>query len=273
MNSNLKKIITYVSVTIILLIMYKFLIINQYFTTDTYSSNYFIVELVSRIIFIGITIGLIQKNSINLKIFNANKILTGIVIIILLYLLYQNVLSESITYNKSVNFTRLSLYSLMNLSIGFFEELFIRVLIFILVCRYFEYKKLFLAVVVTAFIFSLLHFQNIFIEGNILSDVILQMIFAFGVGLVFQLIMIKTRNLYLLAFIHATIDFNAGLKYKFFNVLPDDINTNVADNTIEISNSLAIIVYLVYLSPIIVGIYFYLRNKNILNYLDIKPKP
>lgn len=259
MNKYLRNILVYIITISLVLILYKLFIVNTYFA-DKINTSYFIIDFSLKLSLFAVTVYLIKKNSFEFKKLNNNKIVTGLIIIFLAYLSYKNVLSKGLEYGIIISYKNLFFYSLTNIFTGFFEEFFFRILIFGLVYKLISPKNLFLCTIITSLIFSLVHLENIFLSSYNISDVLFQIIAAFGIGLFFQLLVINAKNIYFVGFLHALVNFNGMLKKNFFNVSKvQEVSTGFDYETLIILSILLIVSLLI--------AYFNLKNKKTLNFI------
>jgi membrane protease YdiL (CAAX protease family) len=256
MNKNANNLLLYIFYVSIIIVSYKLLIINKFFINEPNNHIFLLIDFLLKTSLFLITIYWIKKNEICYKSFNKNKIIALIVSLILIYLSYNNVISKSIEYKVAISNDKLLLYSLKNLSIGFFEEFFFRILIFGLILKIFVNKNLFIITIITSLIFALVHFQNLFLTDFDFESALFQVILAFALGVFFQLLVINLKNIYLASFIHAIVDFNGMLKQKFFNIpVSIEKDTGFDYETLVIALSLMVIMIII--------AYFNLKNKKI----------
>lgn len=129
------------------------------------------------------------------------------------------------------------------LCIGFFEESLFRNIIF----KILDTRK---AIWISSLLFGLIHIGNLTVSINTPISVITQVIYAFMMGVLFQAIYNRTKNIYSVIFIHAVIDFTSYLP-KLFDM---PISQQVAD----INLVSAFITLVIVLPALIVG---YIYNK------------
>ena len=106
----------------------------------------------------------------------------------------------------------LGLYALYVISIALLEELIFRGVLLLIVSDFMRGKKyqyLWTALICSA-VFSLFHLTNLF-EGMGIGDVLLQCLYTFLIGGMLIITMIKTKNIWLCALIHALFDFGGLL--------------------------------------------------------------
>jgi len=102
-----------------------------------------------------------------------------------------------------------SLLIISQIGTGIFEELFFRVILFYLIYCILKDKSLIKALVVTSILFGLSHFTNLIDSDNSLPSVINQCIFAYSLGIIFQLIFLKTRSIFIGICLHGVWDYFA----------------------------------------------------------------
>lgn len=139
---------------------------------------------------------------------NQHKIISGGLILLILFLSFSYVQGnlDAAISNESHLF-----FFLSTLSTGLFEELFNRLLIFGLIyCYLIQSKKhnvYFEAILISSVIFGVLHLNNLFNSDYDKLSVINQAILAIGVGFLLQVILVKTKNIILVVFIHSALNY------------------------------------------------------------------
>ena len=105
-------------------------------------------------------------------------------------------------------FSYILIFIISCLGIGFFEELLFRGLIFILILKKFknDTKGIFWAIIISSAIFGLSHLLNL-LAGAGIGATILQTGYSFLMGCMWSVILLKTKNIWLCAVLHAIYDF------------------------------------------------------------------
>lgn len=100
------------------------------------------------------------------------------------------------------------LFLIKCLLIGLSEELLFRGIVFYALSDYFKKRErsCLLPVLLSSFIFALLHFINLFDGAGILA-VLQQVGYSFLIGAMLAVVLLKTQNLWLCVFLHALFDF------------------------------------------------------------------
>ncbi|MCK9166611.1 MAG: CPBP family intramembrane metalloprotease [Acholeplasmataceae bacterium] len=112
-----------------------------------------------------------------------------------------------------------SLFLMEAFSVGFFEELLFRVVVLIFLNEFLKKSaaKKYLLVLISAAIFSFLHLLNL-ISGADLMATLLQMGYSFLMGALWAVIYLKTKNLYLIIFLHSSYNFFGEILFKLGTV-------------------------------------------------------
>lgn len=166
-------------------------------------SNYnstvlFIVSRFLLVIFVLFIWCKLKKNRFDYNVVKSKKWL--IFSIVLIVICFSIVTKE--TNQLEVNGYYLLL--LECLSVGFLEELLFRYIVFdYFLLKTKKYKK---SILTTSLIFALFHVSNLF-SGSSIYSIINQIEFAFIIGLILQLVFIKTNNLVIISSIHGLINF------------------------------------------------------------------
>lgn len=260
MKNNIIKILAYTLILTLIIDFYKIFIQNALFNDD-YSTGYLIAMMILKASLFALTLFLLNYEKIRVSNFNKNKLILVIVALIVFFRVYHNVITKSAELKVDIDYSKLSFYSLHNLFIGLFEEFYFRVLVFTLLCSFYK-KNLFKISILTSLLFAAVHISNLILNSYTFNGVLLQIMFAFAMGLFLQIVFINSKNIYIPALIHFFIDFNASFSEKFFNVsTPDDSNQGFDYSTFGIV-SVLIILSLVFA-------YFNLRKKDT-SYFEIR---
>lgn len=168
-----------------------------------------------KILLIVITIFWLQKyNKLNKKFYLKNSgYFFFISIILIFYVVHSN--ENFIETQESFKNLKHSFFLLYYLSVGIFEELFFRVLIFGLLFKYFGEKNKFKAVLFCSLIFALFHLVNLFDSQFVKISIINQVLYAFAVGLIFQSLLIKLNNIILISVIHGLLNYRSMFGSEF----------------------------------------------------------
>src|SRR5690606_2227881 len=105
------------------------------------------------------------------------------------------------------------LYLISCIATGFYEELFFRVLVFSLIWDYFRNKihDVLKSVLLSSLFFGLINFINLFKIQS--YAIVIQVLFAIGIGLLFQSILLRFKNILLIIGLHALINYFGMYKY------------------------------------------------------------
>lgn len=116
----------------------------------------------------------------------------------------------------NISYSGFSLHILKAISVAVWEELFFRYYIFVIFLFYFSDKiSLFRIAMLSSMLFAVLHFINLFNPDVFKLSVIIQVVFAFGIGLLLQSIFIRTRSLFIVIALHFTINVMGTRKIYF----------------------------------------------------------
>lgn len=132
------------------------------------------------------------------------------------------------------------------ISTGFFEEIVFRVIVLILLLQRVPNTKkgMYLAIFTSSAIFGLSHLINLF-GGIGYSDVLLQVGYSFLMGLMWAVVFLKTKNIWMSVLLHSTYNFFGLVLFRlgFVNGRFDNI-------TLAVTILLAVLVavYMLYIS-------------------------
>ena len=109
----------------------------------------------------------------------------------------------------------LALYALESISIGLFEEVAFRGVLFMSVLedRRSTSREIFGATLVTSLVFGAVHLLNLFIGASPLS-VMLQVGYSFLIGGMCAIVLLRTHSVWICVFLHSLFDFNGNLVPK-----------------------------------------------------------
>lgn len=132
---------------------------------------------------------------------------------------------------------RVFLFLIECLSVGFFEEIIFRgvLLIFLLKALSKLKMNLILSIVISSFIFALSHLFNLF-SGAAYGDTFLQIGYSFLVGMMWAVMFLKTKNIWLTMILHASFNFFGQVMFYL-----GDVNNRYDFLTISMTILLAIL--------------------------------
>jgi membrane protease YdiL (CAAX protease family) len=138
-------------------------------------------------------------------------------------------------YKLPIDIYQHSLFIGSKMLIGVFEELFFRVvlfrLIFCLLVSSSSCHILTKAALITSFLFGVAHYTNLVHPSSDLLSVVNQTIFAFAVGMMMQVVLVKTRSLLLVICLHGVWDYTRGNQRLFVpsEMVPRNIAHSLED--------------------------------------------
>jgi membrane protease YdiL (CAAX protease family) len=157
---------------------------------------------------LGVLVVFIIKNKLyDTSIFKNYVYFVGIAIV-LLYFAHSST-QQSIEFNHlKVNWLLPYSFLLSCIVTGFFEESFFRILFFNAFLKSFSivnYINIFKSYILTSLLFGLVHFVNLNSSGflNVLNQVLL----AFGLGLLLQVLLAKYNNILFIFTLHSLINY------------------------------------------------------------------
>lgn len=167
----------------------------------------------------------IQKRDFTIPLFK-NKIACFDVVAVLLFLSFDFVSNQISTSGEGLTIWDNFTYLAYSLSVGIFEELYFRVLIFSLLLYSFQGKKyVYLkSIIGTSVIFGLAHIINYFTKDYHIYSSIIQILAGIGLGILFQTILLRFKNIILVIVLHGLFDY-LGV-YKRFLYFYKNLNVN-----------------------------------------------
>lgn len=255
-KKSLKKKAFYISLLIFILILF-FKYLRDFIASSEFSDFKFVVLTFSRILFIALVLYLIQYFNLFNKSFYLNSSFFYFFLSILLIFITVNYSNEVLMDldDQNKNFEH-SFFLLYYLSVGFFEELFVRVLMFGIFYRLFFNGKKFRLILITSAFFALFHVTNLFDSEFVKISVINQILYAFGMGMIFQSLLIRVNNVILISVIHGLFDYRMTLRPEF-----SEIRSSV-DSSFSYESFYQTLIFFVLFNLIVVLPFSYFLTKN-----------
>ena len=122
-------------------------------------------------------------------------------------------------YEITESSTMYFMFALDSLSIGVFEELVFRGIILLELIYVFKKTKMgnLKAILVSAMIFGGIHLLNLFSGGGV-GPTLLQVGYTFLMGLMWAVVYLKTRNLWIVALLHALYNYFGMIMFKLGSI-------------------------------------------------------
>ncbi|MGD8456258.1 MAG: CPBP family intramembrane metalloprotease [Anaerolineales bacterium] len=122
------------------------------------------------------------------------------------------------------------LYTILNLSIGFCEEVMGRGVILLVMLRKWgnKQKGIYQAVLVSSVLFGAAHLFNLIVGRLPLLPNLTQVVYSFAFGVVFAACFLRNNSIWPVIIMHAAVDFAGGLRHI---AVDEGIQTAVANNT------------------------------------------
>lgn len=184
-----------------------------------------------------------------------NIFVTSLIILPIVFISFQYVQDDINNSKLSVGLFENTIYFISSFATGLYEELLFRILAFSLIFTYFGNNKenFFKSVILTSLFFGISHFINLY---KITSySIIIQVLMATGFGLLFQSILLRFKNIFIVIIMHTLINY-LGM-YKHYLEFPSSINE--IDETSSFLSSIIWVIFII--GSIIIPI----------SYLIIKP--
>lgn len=248
--SKLKEIIFHISVIIILNTV--LVLIFQYYIPK--GNSYNILKLLWKLILSFYALIILIKFDLFEKQYVKNKFaLVASISATILFLSVYFIINSMSENNQELNFSQKHIFFLStSLSVGLFEELLFRLLIFLTIYKllYQERpKRLLYSIIVSSLIFAMVHFSNMLNPNYEKISVFVQVLSAFFLGLLLQCLFIKFRNIILIIILHGV--FNYLGMYKSV-LLPKVSDVDIPYTTSDLISSIisVLIISIVVVLPI-----------------------
>lgn len=200
-KKSLKKTACYISVLIFILVLF-FKYVRDVIASSDFHDFRFVALTFSRMFFIAIALFLIKRFKFFKKEFYLKEQYFYHLLSIILIFIVVNYDNESLIalIHQNRNFEH-SFFLLYYLSVGLFEELFVRVLMFGIFYQLFFDGSKFKIIIITSGFFALFHITNLFDPDFVKISVISQILYAFGIGMIFQSLLIRISAVALINFL------------------------------------------------------------------------
>lgn len=149
--------------------------------------------------------------------------------LIFLFIVSMGITSNLSTY-QDTSVDLLILFILSVLSVGFLEEFFFRGYLLPRFLQLFPKTRfgLLSGVVLSALLFGMVHYINLFRQPDNFWGITSQVFFAFSIGIFFAGLLFRTENIFLISLLHTLINFSFGageLQEASNQVVSDQSNT------------------------------------------------
>jgi membrane protease YdiL (CAAX protease family) len=217
--------------------------------------NFLIVSCVKLILtfFIFQSLGNEQKK---VSSFIKNWPIFSLITIVVAYFSYSN--TQNIIESKNLDISHYfhASYIFKSFATGFFEEILCRVFLFYSLVNsnlFTIENRVFKSYITSSLIFAFCHITNLF-HYDIFS-VINQILLAFGLGLIFQILFTKYKNLLFIASLHTLINYFGMRSSTLFQV------KSIAED-VELTNVLFNVGIFIFLDSIILFyVYLYIKKR------------
>jgi len=183
---------------------------SGYIYFGSYSVDKLYLSLLFKLSLIILTIVLIVKYRSFIQCKFRENIFTFLGSLFLLFISVNDVHKTILVANYAVS-TKDHFTFLCNVfATGVFEELLFRVLLFYLILT--KYPDKWKSVLITSFIFSLAHFSNLLNPDVVKISILNQVVFAFGIGVLLQTLLLRFKSLFLIITLHSLLNYFGSYK-------------------------------------------------------------
>ena len=165
------------------------------------------IEIGYKLLLIAGVLYVIYKTKVELILWN-KKYLFWVISLGLVYLAV-NSLSDKTAEIPLLNHT---LFFMVCVTVAIFEEYLFRVYVFDALLKVYTPKKMIRVILITSALFALAHGGNALRPGVHIYGVIVQIVFAFGIGIFLQALLFRFKNVILIITIHALINYLGSYK-------------------------------------------------------------
>lgn len=171
------------------------------------------IEITYKVCLIIGLLFVIYKSKVQLTLWNKKYIFLGICVV-LGYLAVHSISDQT----AEIPIQDHVLYLVSCLSVAVFEEYLFRVYVFDGLSKVYDSKKLVRVILVTSLLFAVAHGTNALQPGAILYGVIVQIFFAFGIGILFQSLLIRFKNVLLVIVLHTIVNYLGAYKSQLLHI-------------------------------------------------------
>lgn len=215
----------------ILFILLIFLVLNLGFgivlamisETQEYTLEYGI-EIVYKLCLIAGVLFLVSRSKISIILWN-RKYVFIVVSILLGYLAIDSISGAT----ADVPILNHVLFFLSCVCVAIFEEFLFRVYVFDRLLKEYTSKKMIRVLFITSTLFALAHAGNALRPGVIVYGVLVQIVFAFGMGILFQALLFRFKNVLLIITLHAIINYLGAYKSQLLFIEKTSLEYTLSD--------------------------------------------
>lgn len=139
-----------------------------------------------------------------------------------------------------------ALFFVSCLCVAAFEELLFRVYVFDGLLKIYTSKKMLRVIVITSLLFAVAHGTNAFHPDVAVYGVIVQIVFAFAIGILFQSLLIRFRNVFLVIALHTVVNYLGSYKSQllFIERASEEYTFNEFLMSLSIMVGISVLVFL-----------------------------
>ena len=163
----------------------------------------------SRVLIIVFSVFLIFKKNIqNVSGFSTPFKISNIQAVAFSLTIFLSVLYSKIDTFEDSGLSNIIIFLLSALLVGLTEEIAFRSLIFPLLAK--QTNQIVLSMIVSSMIFGSVHYINLFKQPDNIAGISSQALLAFSIGMFFCGLLLRTRNIYVLGFLHFLFNISFG---------------------------------------------------------------
>jgi len=209
--------------------------------------DYYVIKIVIKTLLILLSIALIVKSANHIPILKTNLFIIPLVGVFFYVPVSQ--VYDQLNHISQLNHV---VFFLSCLSVGIFEELFFRKYLYERVVDYYGNTNVFFNMVVTSCCFGLAHSTNFFNSEIIKVTVITQIVLAFGLGMLFQSVLLRFKNIVLVIALHTLINYLGTYKFKLLLIPKTEDVYHIKDFLLSLTFAVIIVLVFVMISWILI---------------------
>jgi membrane protease YdiL (CAAX protease family) len=228
-------------------------VLNLYI--DKIEVNYLILSIIKLVVLYGVIKFIAKENYYKRKFFKNNFIFSALIIVVTLFS-YSNTQKVIVSNHFDINTYLHIVFIFKCFATGFFEEIVFRVFLFNSIIQshiFLQKKNIFTSYILTSVLFGLVHFTNVSTSDffNVLNQVLL----AFGLGMIFQVLLAKYNNILFISSLHSLINY-FGTRNSVLFCFKESDNETVSIYEVFMNLSVFVILDLI----IIVYVYYFIKG-------------
>lgn len=194
-----------------------------------------ILKIMSRTILIIYVLFELKKSKVTLKIFELSIWSLALIPLTIWSFISISGKASAIIDDATL---MMSIFTLRCLTVALFEEIFFRSYLLHGIRTHFASSDL-VAVHLTSFLFGFVHLGNLFFSSATIYEVLLQSFAAYGLALLFHIVLHKGHSLIIVIGIHFLLNFNGSYKSRLL-----DLESSTVDSPVDLGGFMIVLIFI-----------------------------